>query len=382
MRPVSLAVVCFLLVSILLAYAQTSDWTSSDEQAYLQPLEKSLAYIQTIKVVHVEIPLSTDNAYNPIPSSDGKYIAYVRTGWGRETGSGGFGRSNLVSDVRVMDAKGNLLAKKSLADAFLSAWTQQGGHLICYRDGSYLLLSMDGERLQEQRLPRGTERASFFSGSGTAIWNRRGGEPFSSVLETPHGIIAQHSGWLGELIAPSPNGRYLAIAGGWSQTHLWVYDTELKKWAYMGDVDIHPDPDWDYIKPSWNPWFADSSRLVFFTHKNTVLSIGSPDGKQRTDILVKGPAGLAAPSPDGHLVAYVTFEPRPRKERPDLQFWGGTQVWVVSPSGKPEPRAVTQKSPDETYDLRWLDEHALVYDRVADVPLFKHSRIWRVDVQR
>jgi hypothetical protein len=30
-----------------------------------------------------ETLLSKENAYNPIPSPDGKYIAYVRTGWGR-----------------------------------------------------------------------------------------------------------------------------------------------------------------------------------------------------------------------------------------------------------------------------------------------------------
>ena len=52
-----------------------------------------------------ETLLNTDNAYNPIPSPDGKYIAYVRTGWGRPGGSGGFGRSNFLSEVMVIDRK-------------------------------------------------------------------------------------------------------------------------------------------------------------------------------------------------------------------------------------------------------------------------------------
>jgi hypothetical protein len=184
------------------------------------------------------------------------------------------------------------------------------------------------------------------------------------------------------LIAPSPNGRYLAIADGWSQKHLWVYDTELNSWAYLGDAEIHPDANWDYIKPSWNPWFRDSSRLAFFTHDNSVLSSSTPDGKQRSDIQIDGPAGIAAPSPDGKFLAYVTFEPRPQRARPDLQFWGGTRVWVVSVSGKPEPRPVTLKSLDETYDLYWLDDHTLVFDRVADVVFYKQSRIWKADVPR
>src|SRR3981189_135074 len=40
-----------------------------------------------------ETLLSTDNAYNPVPSPDGKYIAYVRTGWGEKMFAS-FGRSS------------------------------------------------------------------------------------------------------------------------------------------------------------------------------------------------------------------------------------------------------------------------------------------------
>lgn len=212
------------------------------------------------------------------------------------------------------------------------------------------------------------------------IWSQQDG--FHTVLATPNGVLTERDGWLGALIAPSPDGRYVGIAGGWPKSHLWVYDIDLKKWADLGEADIHPDRDWDYIKPSWNPWFTNSSRLAYFTHDNSVLSISTPDGKQRTDIRIDGPAGLAAPSPDGRFLAYVTFEPRPQKERPDLQFWGGTRVWVVSVSGKPEPRPVTLKSLDETYDLGWLDDHTLVFDRVADVVFYKQSRIWKADVPR
>jgi Tol biopolymer transport system component len=147
------------------------------------------------------------------------------------------------------------------------------------------------------------------------------------------------------------------VTGDWPQSHLWLYNTDMKKWTDLGEGDIHPDHDWDYIKPSWNPWFADSSRLAYFTSNRSVLSIRTPDGKQRTDIQVGGTAGLAAPSPDGRTVAYVTFEPRARKIRPDMQFWGGTRIWLISLGGKPDPRSLTQKSLDETYDLRWLNAY-------------------------
>jgi hypothetical protein len=54
-----------------------------------------------------EKPLASDvNGYNPVPSPDGGKIAFVRLAWGREGGSGGFGSSNLLTDIRVMDASG------------------------------------------------------------------------------------------------------------------------------------------------------------------------------------------------------------------------------------------------------------------------------------
>jgi Tol biopolymer transport system component len=332
-----------------------------------------------------ETLFTPDNAYNPIPSPDGKYIAYVRTAWGRRKGTGGFGRSNLVSEVAVVDTDGNLVAKNPVAEAFLSGWTPDSTNLICYRDGEYSLVSTEGKVSRKGRLPGsanviGTERVSYLPRSGLMVWSRQDG--FHTVLETPTGVLAQHDGWQGALTAPSPDGKYIAIAGSWPQSHLWVYDLDLRRWADLGEADIHPDRDWDYIKPSWNPWFTDSSRLAYFTHDHSVLSLSTPDGKQRTDIHIDGTAGLAAPSPDGRSIAYVTFESRPQKERADLMFWGGTRVWVVSLIGKPEPRPITQKSVDETYDLRWLDERTLLFDRVADVVFYKQSRIWRVEVPR
>ena len=345
-----------------------------------------LSVLLLIPHIGVQTPyetlLSTENAYNPIPSPDGKYIAYVRTGWGRPRGSGGFGRSNLVSEVVISDAGGNLVTKNPVTDAFLSGWTPDSTHLVCYRDGEYSLVSLDGEHSSRERLPGasnviGTERVSYLPSLGM-IWSRHDG--FHTVIETSNGTLAQHDGWQGDLIAPSPDGRYVAIAGGWSQSHLWVYNINLKKWVDLGEAEIHPDREWDYIKPSWNPWFEGSSRLAYFTHDYSVLSISTPDGGERTDIKVGGKAGLATPSPDGQSVAYVTFEPRPQKSRPDLQFWGGTRVWIVPLGANPEPRLLTLKSLDETYDLRWLDGHTLVFDRVADVLFYKQARIWKAEV--
>jgi WD40-like Beta Propeller Repeat len=332
-----------------------------------------------------ETLLSTENAYNPIPSPDSRYIAYVRIGWGSSTDIVGFGRASLASDVVVIHANGSQAAKEPVARAFLSAWTPDSTDLVCYRDGEYSLVSPGGRHTTKGHLPAatnviGNERVSYLPTIGTEIWSQQNG--FHTVLQTPSGALAEHNGWLGSLVAPSPNGKYVAITGSWPQAHLWVYDRERKVWTDLGIAEIHPDPDWDYIKPSWNPWFADSSRLAYFTNKYSVLSLNAPDGKHSTDIKIGGPAGLATPSPDGRSIAYVTFEPCHRKGRPDLQFWGGTRVWVVALSGKSEPRPVTAKNLDETYDLRWLNNRTLVFDRIADVPFYRQSRIWKAEAPR
>ena len=114
----------------------------------LVPFMEAQAITETI--------LSTENAYNPIPSPDGKYVAYVRTGWGKRGGSGGFGRSNLVSEIVVSDGSGKLVAKTPHVDAFLSGWTPDSTDLVCYRDGEYFLVSVNGKHSSKGRLPGAT----------------------------------------------------------------------------------------------------------------------------------------------------------------------------------------------------------------------------------
>src|SRR5215469_3518565 len=132
----------------------------------------SVLLVQRIEAqTTTETLLSTENAYNTIPSPDGKYAAYVRTGWGRPKGSGGFGRSNLVSEITVIERNGNLVAKAPRVDGFLSGWTSDGTDLVCYRDGEYFLVSVNGRQSSKGRLPAvtnviGTERVSYLPSAG------------------------------------------------------------------------------------------------------------------------------------------------------------------------------------------------------------------------
>ena len=128
-----------------------------------------------------------------------------------------------------------------------------------------------------------------------------------------------------EMLVPSPNERYLALIrteprGG--SNRLWVYDRQRGSWADFGEIIVHPNEGWDYLKPAWNPWFADSSRIAYLSASG--IAVSSPDGKSKQ--IISRPrvaAGLVVPSPDGRYIAYATFEPRPMKHRHDLKFWGG-----------------------------------------------------------
>src|SRR5580700_8199914 len=146
-----------------------------------------------------EALLTPDNAYNPIPSPNGKIIAYVRTGWGRPGGSGGFGRSNLVSEVLVVTNDGKTVTETPLTDTFLAGWTPDGTALVTYRDWRYSLTTLSGKKSLQGELRRPenglpTERIFYLSSLGQIAWSRVGADS-NTVIETRDHIIAEHAGW-------------------------------------------------------------------------------------------------------------------------------------------------------------------------------------------
>lgn len=218
------------------------------------------------------------------------------------------------------------------------------------------------------------EWVAYAPSFATLIWSRAVDESHRAI-ETPDRVVMHTSGFSKERVAPSPDGRYLAVFGESSQPHLRIYDLQLESWTDLGLISIHPDKDWSYIQPDWNPWFADGSRLVFV--RESAIVIAKPDGITDSEIKVNGRAGLPTASPDGKMIAFVTFEPSPRKIRSDLQFWGSTTIWVTLASGASEFRHLTAKNQDEVLDLKWLNNDAVVFDRIADEPFYSRARIWK-----
>ncbi len=323
-------------------------------------------------------------AYNPIPSPNGTMIAFVRTGWDRPGGVGGFGRSNLRSDIFVMDADGKVTKPDPLADTFLVGWTSDGKNIVCFRDYICFLVSPDGRRSKQQTMPwyselykrMSTERSTYCAFLDAMCWVRY--TDCCNYIETNGRRSARNTSSVGDILIPSPNGEYVAAVSH-GEGPLWVFDTRKDSWANLGKVTVHPDPEWDYIKPSWNPWFRDSSRLVFISNGDLVIS--SPDGRDQLRVAhVRGPAGLPVPSPDGSRIAFVSFEPTPMKIRPDLPFWGGTTIWVVAAHRGAKPRGVSQKAVETTYDLNWLNNRELVFDRIGTEVFYRDAHIWKARV--
>jgi hypothetical protein len=337
-----------------------------------------------------QVQLSDENAYNPIPSPDAKNIAAVRTGWSRPGGSGGWGRSNLVSEIIILDREGHTLSSKPLSDGFIADWTKAG--IVSFRSWSYSLISAGGSVLQQGPVcpgqirvgppPKCAERVAYLPKANAFVWVfQKFGD---SVLLTPDKELSSHhhQNFLGDWLVPSPDEKYIAVGPRYlRESSLNIYDIREKTWIDLGTVTIHPDRGWDWMEPSWNPWFADSSQLAFFTTEGLVVS--SPDGRQKRVVLrTEEPAGLAVPSPDGRAIAYATFKSRPRNSvRGSWPIWGCTGIWVVGLQGPSQPRRLVGQTSESTFDLRWLDNDHLVFERIAEQAPPK-ARLWTVAEDR
>jgi hypothetical protein len=332
-----------------------------------------MASIPTGAFPQSEAPLFDLNAYAPLPSPDGKHLAYLLTGRKLFGGSGGTGRSNLQSQIEFSDTDGKMRQNPNV-EGFLGEWLPDSTAVYSFRDWRFAVVTPNGKiksgsmpGLDADRTMKLPERAAYLSRLKKFVWieDTESGTTILRTLDGPLAIVPD-SIFVGSLIVPSPDERYLAFGG----RNLVVYDTVRKTWANLGPLVIHPDSLWDYIKPNWNPWFFDSKYLAFFS--GSELYVVSPDGTERLKLLDAEHGGLAIPSPDGTFVAFATFTPRPMRDRPDLNFWGGSVLWIVPTSGG-LPRKLTNATEDQTCDLRWLTSTSLIFDRIASRSTRKHE---------
>lgn len=113
--------------------------------------------------------ISNENAYNPIPSPDGEKIVAVRTGWGRWGGSGGTGRSNLRSDLIVLDRFGHLLSPTALAESFAADWNRDNSGVAFFSAEGLVISSPDGKNQRVVFRPEEPAGLAVPSPDGDAI---------------------------------------------------------------------------------------------------------------------------------------------------------------------------------------------------------------------
>ena len=102
----------------------------------------------------------------PTVSPDGKWVAYVETGWGRPGGSGGTGRSNLLSITHVVRSDGT--SDRVVSDMFLVGWMSDGRRVASARDGFAAIVNLNGKPVVEfgHRL----DKADTGAGIGNEVW--------------------------------------------------------------------------------------------------------------------------------------------------------------------------------------------------------------------
>jgi WD40 repeat protein len=191
-----------------------------------------LAFSLSAQTPHEEL-LTPDNAYNPIPSPDGRFIAYVRTGWGDGISSG-FGRSHLVSEPRIMSAEGSSSPRILEKNFFISGWTPDN-QVVCYRDGRYRVFSIDGNQTASGEIlkninpiDRRTEWVAYAPSLKTLVLGHAGDGDQRTIETLDHTIVAYHGTFSNDRVVPSPDGRYLAVFGQYSDTALQIYDLTRK----------------------------------------------------------------------------------------------------------------------------------------------------------
>ncbi|HEU4387515.1 MAG TPA: hypothetical protein VFV34_06940, partial [Blastocatellia bacterium] len=351
----------------------------------------------------------------PKVSPDGKWIAYVETGWGRPGGSGGMGRSNLLSITHVARSDG--YSDKVVSDMFFVGWMSDSRRVASARDGFAAIVDLNGKVVSEF----GELLEKPYGRSGLGVWpndvrNQLG-------VEMPHTKIFRNRDQsdkrffefdYGEDAAFSPDGTWFGprrvnkewqfvdseghtkelkqpeefsfwgVRAVWSPdgSHIVVLPTEPSgqggpsgaiepRKAFVIDfigqwvkavIDVDQVPrigNWDYRKGRWYPWSRDGKGLTFIRRGQVWTS--DPDGGNARQVTFDSFNKVFPTfSPDGARIAYITWQ---FDQRDGYTQLGPTDIWVVDCKTGLAAR-VTHPDPARIESLDWLDNNTLIYDRL------------------
>ena len=352
----------------------------------------------------------SQNGRTPVTSPDGQWIAYVETGWDRPGGSGGFGRSNLISISRVVDANGR--NDRVVSDMFLVGWTSDSKRVGTARDGFVALSDLDGNVVAEfgallpakyrvnpkagadwtradlrsqfgggmphQKRLEGTQEFGFGEGGAFSPDGRlygplrdRTGSFFLSVdgqrVSLKIALADRFSGavW-------SPDGRYVRVDDG-SQ---WVIIDMQTQSSENLNVDEDVFPGDGVNSRRWSQWSRNGKRLTFVRDGQVWVSDALGNGAKQ---LTFDNTRKAFPifSRDGECIAYLTWQPDDRRHytRP-----GPTDLWVIDLATTLTTR-ITTPANGRINSFDWLDDHTLIFDRLEQRDgIVPHSSLRRISL--
>jgi HEAT repeat protein len=379
-----------------------------------------------------ESTFPSNEGTGPMVSPDGQWVAYVETGWGRPGGSGGMGRSNLLSITHVVHSDGT--SDRVVSDMFLVGWTSDGGRVASARDGFAAIVNMNGSPVVEfgHRL----DKADTGAGIGNEVWPT--GEmrhqfgirmPHSKTFHNDRSREAMFTFDYGEDAAFSPDGKWFGprrVDNQWQfvdpdgnkremkapdRETLWgsqavwspdgtrvvvvpvqpsgsfgrdkviepakafVIDVSEPTIAAAIDVDqVWSMGGWNYRKGRWNPWSKDGRRLAFI--RNGQAWISDPDGGNTKQVTFDASKKVFPTfSPDGTKIAYITWQFDNREHYTRL---GPTDIWVVDIKTGLAAR-VTRADSGHIEGLDWLDNGTIIFDRLG--PDDRHSMLRTVSLR-
>jgi hypothetical protein len=338
------------------------------------------------------------NGTVPMVSPDGQWVAYVETGWGRPGGSGGMGRSNLLSLVHAVRRDGS--GDRLVSDLFLAGWMPDSKRIASARDGYAAICDLEGNVVTEFGSPLDkqylSQRGDWKSDPRHQWGNRMpksrrlpkaedfdfgedgafspDGKWFGPMLGNGVAHFIDSSGRMIKVKLPgdfigrpyraswSPDGRHVVLMNLGDESGAVVIDA--RTWAakaIQGVDPIYRNSDWEYRKCRWNPWSKDGSRLAFL--RNGQVWIATPDGGNAKQLTFDS-ARKAYPvfSRDSNRIAYVSCQADNRRH---YERMGSTDLWVVDIETTLCVR-VTAPSSRRIYCLDWIDDQTLIFDRVDE----------------
>ena len=330
------------------------------------------------------------NGRTPMRSPDGQWIAYVETGWGRPGGTGGFGRSNLISITHVVAADGT--QDRVVSDMFLVNWLSDSKRVGTARDAFVAISDVDGNVLTEFGAPlEKTSAGTEVTGAAWTTTDLR--SQFGRSMPHQKRLAGSENFGFGESGAFSPDGKwygplqdregffFLAADGSRLPIKLNLSDRfEQGIWSPDGRYVQISDGDDSLIvdmqtlrfhriqnasagniydsASNWTPWSKDGMRLTFVRNGQIWVADALGAGpKQLTFDASKKSFPIF--SPDGRSVVYRTWEVNNREQHPGV---GRTDAWVVDVASTLVTR-VTRPSKKTITSCDWLDDQTLICDR-------------------